>query len=98
MKDDCESTLRGQDGGRGSATGGAGTHRPVSSPGKNFVQNLTVQELTFLLSLIDGHRSYYALLAGNTRCGDGNRGKHERIEELAMKLEKMRGAGVRNGR
>jgi hypothetical protein len=54
------------------------------------VKRLSTEEVVFLLTLITGHREYYGMLVGHTKCSEASRGSYERIEELARKLEAMR--------
>jgi len=97
MKGDLKSPARAKEGGRGSA-GGVGAEPTTGQlPSEKFSQIFTAKELTFLLSLLGGHRSYYRMLSRTGLMSSENRGRGERIEALAAKLEKMVGAADRDG-
>lgn len=90
-----KSTSEAKRGGRGSTAAPAGGATTGQDGGKKFSEKgLTAEEAEFLLGLIVGHREYYRLLGGSSRCSEQSRGRYEKIEVMALKLEVMAGARV----
>jgi hypothetical protein len=54
-------------------------------------EQLTPQEASYLLAKLRDDLEYYRSLAANSRCSQQNRDKHHLVENLWLKLAKIRG-------